>query len=80
MAECLDAGDKIIRHTEVESLRLRHLQREITVALPLDFLGARELKFAVVAHVIADHLAENVLNTGREQCWPNQPSHAPPAP
>ena len=51
MAKCLHTRHKIIRHSEVETLCADHLQREIAVALALDFLRAGELEFAVVAEI-----------------------------
>src|ERR1035437_3878779 len=67
MAESRHAADEIIRHAEVKTLRAGHLQRQITFALALDFLGARKLKFAVVAHVVADYFAEDFVNRRCEE-------------
>src|ERR1035437_8669549 len=67
MAESRHTADEIIRHAEVKTLRAGHLQRQITFALALDFLGARKLKFAVVAHVVADYFAEDFVNRRCEE-------------
>src|SRR5262245_46354549 len=64
---------EIIRHTEVETLRCGHFECEISVALALQFLGARQLKLSLVAHVIANHLLEYVVDRRRQKM------HAEPA-
>src|SRR3954465_11704508 len=62
IAECLKTRDEIIRHAKVESRGVHHFQREISFALALDFLGAGELEFAVVANIVANHFFKNVVD------------------
>src|SRR5215210_1521889 len=73
LPECPKAPNEVVRHSEVEPLGAGHLQREISIALTLELLGAGQLELAVIANVIADHFLEHV-----EDAWGKQ-VHAEPA-
>src|SRR4051812_7104064 len=67
MSERLHALHEVVGHAEVEALRAGHFQRQISLALPVNFLRPRELEFAIVAYVIADHFLKNVVDRRRQQ-------------
>src|ERR1017187_8616829 len=68
-----DAPDEVIRRAEIKSLGVEHLEGEIPFTLPLDFLGAGQLKLPLVAHIVPNHLFKNVVNRRPQQM------HAKPA-
>src|SRR5690348_11743350 len=67
MSKRLQTAHKIIRHAEVESLRIVHLQRQISLPLTLTLLDAPELKLAVISHVVANQLLKDFINARRKQ-------------
>ena len=62
MPERLPAADEIVRHTEIKTFRRGHLQRETAFAPALKLLRAGELKFVVVADVVADYFLQHFVN------------------
>ena len=70
LPERREAADEIIRHAEIEPFRFQHFQCKLPFALALDFLRAGQLKLNAVAHLVANHLLQHVINRRREQVHP----------
>lgn len=56
------AGQIVVGDAEVIAAGTDHFEGEVASALTLDFLGAGELEFAIVADFVGNHFLENVVD------------------